>query len=197
MPGQRHRGYAGRGEHDHRERARARQTDEDLRADFVLGPGRLPDGSAKAKLPGVSIDNAAYNVVCGNLVRGNAGSGVKMVRTAVRNLVGHNLVLDNNRGRSDAFHFFGIELGAAAADAPAEDLDFAPDFENVVFRNVIDGGHYAGLFLAPGCDRNDVFDNTIHGVAAFAVESLAAGQNPAVNNLSNAPSRGLPLPPGR
>ena len=42
---------------------RNRQTDEDLVADFILGAGRLEDGSSTAKLPGISIDNSAYNIV--------------------------------------------------------------------------------------------------------------------------------------
>ena len=46
---------------------RNRQTDEDLEADFILGAGRLPDGSSTAKLPGISIYNyiqmTFYNII--------------------------------------------------------------------------------------------------------------------------------------
>ena len=108
-------------------------SDEDLWRDFIAGFGRMPDGSAVAKVPGLSLDNAAYNVVYANEINGNYGGGVKMVRTAYFNLVGLNTIVDNNAGRSDRFHFFGVEFGAAPADVPVPDLDFTPSRGNVLF----------------------------------------------------------------
>ena len=42
---------------------RIRQTDEALELDFVLHAGRMADGSANSKVPGISLDNAAYNMI--------------------------------------------------------------------------------------------------------------------------------------
>jgi len=164
-------------------------SDEDLKRDFVAGFGRLADGSAAAKVPGLSLDNAAYNLVYGNEVLGNYGGGIKMVRTDYFNVVGLNTLVDNNRGRSDRFHFFGIEMGAAKADAPAADLDFAPSQGNIVFSNLIRGPHYAGVFFAKGSDRNDLFDNSIFGATNWAIESAVRQDNATLNNLTNLPSR--------
>lgn len=165
---------------------RNRQTDQDLEMDFVLGAGRMEDGSAKAKLPGVSLDNTAYNILENNIVTGNYGGGIKMVRTAVRNLISENIIRDNNMGQNDVYHFFGIEAGYAAADVETGDLDFAPDFENIICRNSITGNHYAGVFIGADCYVNDVFDNVIMEPGEFAVEAVSTKFNSIVNNISNA-----------
>lgn len=164
---------------------------EDLRRDFIADFGRLPDGAAVAKVPGLSIDNGAYNIVFANVITGNFGGGVKMVRTAYYNLVGLNSVTENNEGRSEKFHFFGVELGAARADVPVPDLNFTPSRGNIVFSNMIRGGHYAGVFFALGSDLNDVFDNTIFGASNWALESAARQNNSTLNNLTNLPSRNV------
>ena len=62
-------------------------SDEDLEADFVLELGRLEDGSSPAKLPGISLDNTAYNVIYNNVILENYGSGVKAVRSAFCNTI--------------------------------------------------------------------------------------------------------------
>lgn len=82
--------------------------------------------------------------------------------------------------------FFGVELGAASADAPAPDLDFTPSR-----GNVIRGGHYAGVFFAPGSDLNEVFDNAIFGASDWALESAHREDNTTLNNLTNLPSRNV------
>ena len=149
------------------------QPDADLARDSVLGAGRAPDGTSMAKLPGISIDNALYNEIFANHVTGNFGGGVKMVRTGLFNVIGVNVVTDNNLGENTKYHFFGIELGAASADQPAADLDFVGSSGNVISRNTIQGSHYSGIFLAPGSIQNDILDNGIAGVEAFAVESAS------------------------
>lgn len=172
---------------------RARQTDQDLENDFVLGAGRLTDGSSRSKLPGVSIDNSAYNIIYDNRVERNYGSGVKMVRTGIRNIISTNIIHDNNQGAGDTFHFFGIELGYAAADVEAANLDFVSDYENIVCRNLITGEHYAGIFLAEETYINDFFDNVILDAENWSMESLSQKFNSTVNNLSQTPSRGISL----
>jgi parallel beta-helix repeat protein len=170
---------------------RSRQSDHELDRDFVLVHGRMEDGSAKAKLPGVSIDNAAYNILLHNTVKANYGSGIKIVRTGARNLIGQNMVIDNNLGRNDRFHFFGIELGNAVTDVPEQkDLDFVADYENIVFSNIIHGPHYAGIFLAEDVYMNDFFDNVIIG-AKWSFESISNKHNNTLNNLTNIKSRGI------
>ncbi len=162
---------------------RRRQSDEDLEGDFIAQFGRIEDGSSPAKLPGISIDNAAYNIVIDNDVTHNYGSGVKMVRSAYRNIVMQNTVSDNNVGRSGDFHFFGVEIGyASTPDQPVKGLDFTASYENIICRNVITGNNYSGLYMAEECYCNDVFDNVILGSQFFAIECKSNQFNSIVNN---------------
>lgn len=167
------------------------QSDADLEFDYVLSYGRLPDGTSPAKLPGISIDNAAYNEVVFNNVDENYGSGIKMVRTAFYNLIGVNTVTDNNAGVNDLFHFFGIELGFAGPDAPDPDLDFTPSRGNEIFGNNIRGAHYSGIFFAQGSDQNNLFDNTIFYATDWGMESAIVQANITLNNLTNLPLRNI------
>ena len=159
---------------------RLRQSDEDLEADFVTAFGRLSDGSSPAKLPGISIDNSIVN----NNVTQNYGSGVKMVRSAYRNIIMENSVSDNNKGKSDDFHFFGIEIGhESTPDEPVKGLDFTASYENIVCRNIVTGSNYAGVFLAVESYCNDVFDNTILGSEWYAIECHSNMFNSMPNNI--------------
>ena len=163
---------------------RLRQSDEDLEADFVTTFGRLSDGSSPAKLPGISIDNSAYNTIVNNNVTQNYGSGVKMVRSAYRNIIMENSVSDNNKGKSDDFHFFGIEIGhESTPDEPVIGLDFTASYENIVCRNIVTGSNYAGVFLAVESYCNDVFDNTILGSEWYAIECHSNMFNSMPNNI--------------
>jgi len=158
---------------------RSRQTDKDLQLDFIWDFGRLPDGSAAAKLPGISLDNTMWNIIVKNTVKGNSGSGIKAVRTAAENIILENAVIDNNEGRSDVFHFFGIELGANMVSDHDGDtfLDYAPDYGNIVTRNVVTGRHYAGIFLAEKCRGNEIRDNTVVDYLHLTVEDISASRN--------------------
>lgn len=165
---------------------RNRQTDEDLIADFILGAGRLPNGASTAKLPGISIDNSAYNIVYNNIVTENSGSGVKMVRSGYRNIILSNSIIDNNAGQNEAYHGFGVELGhASTPDEPVIGLDFTADYENIVARNVISGHHYSGVYLAADTYCNDLIDNVIMDCGAFSVENFSTYFNSAVGNNTN------------
>lgn len=167
------------------------KTDEQLELDFVDAMGRLPDGSSPAKTPGISLDNALYNIVYANEVERNYGGGIKMVRTAYLNIVGLNTIIDNNEGASERFHFFGLELGAAPADVPVADLDFTPCRGNILFGNTIRGSHYAGIFFGEGSTNNDAFDNTVFGAVRWALEQARPQPNSSLNNLTNLPSRNI------
>jgi hypothetical protein len=170
------------------------QSDRDLDADFVSGFGKGRDGYSNAKLPGVSIDNADFNVLTNNYIAGKYGGGIKMVRTAYYNIVGHNQVEANNSGANETFHFFGIEAGGAPSDIPANDLDFTASMGNIIYQNIISGGHYAGIQFCPECDFNDVFDNLIIHPEIWAIEQTSrSGKNIFINNFSLAPSRNANL----
>lgn len=165
---------------------RNRQSDEDLEKDFVIGLGRLEDGSSTAKLPGISIDNAAYVIITNNSVSKNAGSGIKMVRSGYRNVILCNVVSDNNAGQNDAFHGFGIELGhASKPDQVIKGLDFTADYENIIARNVISGQHYSGIYIGEGSYCNDLIDNVIMDCKEFSVENFSDLFNSAVGNNTN------------
>lgn len=177
---------------------RNRMSDEDLEADFILDQGRMADGSSPAKLPGISLDNTAYNTIYGNIVRDNYGSGIKAVRSAFSNTILCNQIIDNNRGASDTFHFFGIELSTDLnADEAVQGLDFTPCYENIIARNTISGGHYAGVFMGEDAFMNDIFDNTFMDCTDWAMESLSEKYNSPLNNMANMPTRGIELSNGQ
>lgn len=165
---------------------RIRQTDDDLKKDFVLDAGRMDDGSAKLKLPGVSLDNTAYDILENNIIINNYGGGIKMVRTAIRTLIIENIIKNNNIGQNDKSHYFGIEVGAAVADDKRTDMDFTPSYENIICRNIISGDHYSGVFIGEECYVNDVFDNVIMENRKFAIEAISQKFNSIVNNIPNA-----------
>ena len=75
-----------------------------LAEDSVLAGGRLPNGTAAEKVPGISLDNAIYSIVLENDLAHNFGGGVKMVRTGYFNAIGLNNVLDNNDGAGPGKH---------------------------------------------------------------------------------------------
>lgn len=177
---------------------RNRMSDEDLEADFILDQGRMADGSSPAKLPGISLDNTAYNTIYGNIVRDNYGSGIKAVRSAFCNTILCNQIIDNNQGVSDTFHFFGIELSTDLnADEAVQGLDFTPCYENIIARNTISGGHYAGVFMGEDAFMNDIFDNTFMDCTDWAMESLSEKYNSTLNNMANMPTRGIELSNGQ
>jgi len=163
---------------------RRRQTDQDLERDFVLGFGRMADGSAIAKVPGISMDNAARNYVLENVVRENAGDGIKMVRTCFQNVLMFNSLISNNQGQNDRFHFFGILLGSAQPDIESERgvLSFQPCHENIIAHNLIYGAHHSGVLLDRGCAHNAICENTIHGWRFGFIESAATQFNLTVPN---------------
>ncbi len=164
---------------------RGRQTDDDLRLDFVVHYGRMDDGTAKAKLPGISLDNTAYNILEDNLLINNYGGGIKMVRTTISTIVIKNIIKDNNRGQNDLFHFFGIEIGAASSDIENSVMDFTPSYQNIICRNIITGNHYSGVFIDEECYINDVFDNVIMDSQTFGVEAVSLKFNSIMNNTTN------------
>ena len=139
------------------------QSDDDLRHDFVLHFGRLADGSAVSKLPNISLDNAAYNIIARNAISNAAGDGIKIVRSGFRNIFCLNSITDNNRGENSVFFFSGVLLGSAGSDVENDmsGIDAFPSIENIVFGNTIYGAHKAGVCIDKGSVYNDIYDNMI------------------------------------
>ena len=168
-------------------------------AESELSPARetnevesgLADGTPAAKLPGISLDNALYNVLFENDIAENYGGGIKLVRTGLFNVIGMNTLRDNAMGMSSIIHFFGIELGAAPADLSTRELAITPSRGNLIFSNIIRGHYYAGIFFGDGSDQNNVFDNVIMDATCWALESVRLLENTAMNNLTNLPSRNI------
>ena len=175
---------------------RAGHSDGNLKSDYVLEHGRMPDGTAKAKVPAISLDNALYNIVLGNTIGKNYGGGIKCVRSGFYNVIGDNLIEDNNRGKNDTFHFFGIELGAAPAEEDLGESDACPSAGNIVCKNRVLGNHYTGIFFGDGCVQNDVRENTIRGASPYALESVCEQENYVSRNASDAPSVNVPVKGG-
>ena len=171
---------------------RYRMTDEDLTRDFIGEFGRLEDGSSPAKLPGISLDNSSYNTIYNNLILENYGTGVKAVRSSYRNTILCNEITDNNRGVSDTFHFFGVELATDMnADEEVKGLDFTPCYENIIARNTISGAHFSGIFYGVDAYVNDSFDNVIMGATDWGIECLSNKFNSVLNNMSDRGNNGI------
>lgn len=164
---------------------RSQKSDEDLARDFVLQFGRCNNGSAKAKLPGISIDNSGFCYIFSNQIVLNYGSGIKTVRTGIGNIIAENSILSNNQGHNDTFHFFGIEFGSAPGDVEASDINFIGTCLNVIARNIISNEHYSALFIPPDCFHNLVCDNIMLRPLFFSIESIEINKtNQFLNNFS-------------
>lgn len=180
---------------------RADQSDNDLRHDLVLGWGRLADGSSVSKLPAISLDNAAQNIILRNIVRDSGGDGLKMVRTGLRNFVLFNVFTDNNRGHNSRLHFFGVLLGTAPlepelAQTPiaTHTLDFLPAIENIVAGNIIEGTHWSGILLDHDASFNDIYDNMVRHYRHLPLEQATNRYNSMVGNSWQTTTNSLPQP---
>lgn len=154
---------------------RGQQHEIELGIDFVNEMGLMPDGSSKAKLPGISLDNAAFTRIENNHIECNWGDGVKMVRAAYASSITHNLIENNNRGVNDRFHYFGVLIGVAARQHPEQD-DFA-SCNNQVIENDILGSHFAGIHLMLGVSGNIIKQNHIAGATYAAIEDHVMSGN--------------------
>ena len=107
-------------------------------------------------------------------------------------------IIDNNQGARDNIHVFGSELSTdRSADEAVQGLDFTPCYENIIARNTISGGHYAGVFMGEDAFMNDIFDNTFMDCTDWAMESLGEKYNSTLNNMANMPTRGIELSNGQ
>ncbi|OQK16698.1 hypothetical protein AU255_01975 [Methyloprofundus sedimenti] len=154
---------------------RGLQHEVELGIDFVSEMGLMDDGSSKAKLPGISLDNAAYTRVENNHIECNWGDGVKFVRAAYASTIANNLIENNNRGVNDRFHYFGILVGVAERQHP-EQYDFA-SCNNRITANVILGAHFAGIHLTDKVTGNIIEKNRVKGATFESIEVHALSGN--------------------
>lgn len=167
------------------------ESDAVLQKDLIADWGRLDDGTPVSKEPGITLDNALYNLVFNNNVVENYGGGIRLARTGLFNLIGLNTVRDNALGGSDYRHFFGIELGLAQIDSTPHSSQSVPARGNLIFSNLVRGPHYSGIFFGDGSDENTVFDNVVMDCSRWALEASRPMPNFTVNNLTNLPSRNI------
>jgi parallel beta-helix repeat protein len=140
----------------------------ELHTDLVGALGFMEDGSSKSKLPGVSLDNAAYTRIEDNCIEGNWGDGVKFVRSVYGCTVARNHIANNNRGMNDRFHFFGVLVGVAKRQHP-DQYDF-PSCHNRIVENDIIGKHHAGIHLMHTTTGNLVQNNMIVDASFAPIE---------------------------
>ncbi len=159
---------------------RGLQHDVELTEDFVARMGLMPDGSSKAKLPGISLDNAAYCRIQNNQIEKNWGDGVKLVRAVHGCTIADNLICHNNRGINDRFHFFGVLLDAAKRQHPQQS-DFACCCNRIVGNDIV-GTHYAGIHLLHGAVGNQIRGNRIVGATCMPIEDHSGVSNRIADN---------------
>lgn len=149
---------------------RRKQTNADLDRDFVGMFPRLSDGSSPIKLPAISIDSSGQIQVLYNIIKDNAGGGIKMVRAGYQNLLYKNIIENNNFENLFA-HFFGIELGSATLDYNDNCLFPLGSFQNIIVENSIYGSHHEGIRLDHiSCDNN-IKENIIKDYIIHAISN--------------------------
>lgn len=133
---------------------------------------------------GIVLDNAAYNIIQNNTVLNHTGDGINLMRASVRNLIFENIIKDNNRSKDEQNYYYGIALNVENENN-WYDVDVSPEYENIICRNVINGGHYAGVYLAEECSTNDFFNNVILDPIMYSIESDSTKYNSVINNTSD------------
>lgn len=104
-------------------------------------------------LPGVSIDNGIYNIVDNNIVRENGSAGIKIVRAGYGSIIVNNTCYDNNTKVNSIKGNLGIAIEVEPVDPIKEAeyvniLDASGSDANVVYNNVVYGGHYQGIAVS-------------------------------------------------
>lgn len=125
---------------------RAKVGEFEARVDFIEGVPVLEDGSSVCKLPAISLDNAALNLLRKNRITRNYGGGVKTVRTAIWNRIEDNDIIGNAHAGHilDKYHFHGVcllglkNLGGEFTGEAETRADLEQSFLNVVYNNNID-----------------------------------------------------------
>ncbi len=145
---------------------RKNMSEDEIKADFIADYPLLNDGSSSMKLPGVSIDNGACNLLQGNDIICNYGGGIKMVRSAFFNIITSNNIINNGQGDNRYSLFAGVTiLGVGAINNEFTEyknmlLDFHPSLNNRIKGNIIKQQWQA--FYEDRASQGNLFDgNTI------------------------------------
>ena len=171
-----HNNFKGNGSRQH-------QSDASLQQEQLLSFGKMTDGTSVAKLPAIALDNAAYNLLLENTIQQNRGDGIKLVRTAFRNILIFNTILDNNQAQNSKFLFSGINVGYTANTLQEEgNHDFIPSVENIVAANTLYGAHYAGINLEMDVTFNDIYNNLIYKFRNVPIADNSKRFNSLVDN---------------
>ncbi len=156
------------------------QSDKELNEDFVVDEDMLDDGTNAVKLPGVSMDNAAFCHVKGCLIENNFGDGVKLVRADYCCTVSGNTIVGNGKGYSKGHPFYGVQAGNDLRQHKNQ-FDF-PSYGNVITENNILGPHISGVRLKAGTMSNKVYNNTISGAVMSPVSGSKFPWNSVYDN---------------
>lgn len=165
---------------------RASLSKAEIKADFIEHHPLLLDGSSSCKLPAMSIDNGAFNIIEGNKIYQNYGGGIKMVRTGVANIICNNMIMDNGIGVNEYFkHYHGITMlgmgsGKTEFKPENQNLDFLPSSKNIISENIFIGitQHHA-VYAGPVCPDNFIFktNSYLHNVSSPISENLFLSKN--------------------
>lgn len=144
--------------------------------------------SKEGGLPGVSIDNGIYNIIDGNNIHDNACNGIKLVRTALGNVIVNNICVNNSYSTGGSA-CAGISIEPVEVEAGNLGyLDgFGSDY-NVVVNNTVSLGHDFGIMVsndsATGkCVGNIVKYNFLQKGYAHATVDFASVDNVVRDNI--------------
>lgn len=149
-----------------------------------LKENNIDGNGSGATQAGIVLDNSAYNIIQNNTVLNHTGDGINLMRASVRNLIFENIIKDNNRSKDEQNHYYGIALNVETENN-GYDVDVSPEYENIICRNIINGSHYAGIYLAKECSTNDLFDNIILDPVMYSVESNSIKYNSVMHITSD------------
>lgn len=147
------------------------------------------NNSQSGGLPGVSIDNSIYNIIDNNNIHDNACNGIKLVRTALGNVIVNNKCSNNNR-KTDSLVHAGISIEAeVVAESDIGHLDGYGSDCNIVIGNRIEAGHTYGLMISNDTDTGRSTGNVImYNYYAPSYEygnvDFSTGNNTIVNNYN-------------
>lgn len=156
---------------------RAALSREEIKADAIEQYPLLPDGSSSCKLPAISIDNGALNIIDSNVIFRNHGGGIKMVRSGIANIVVGNTFMDNCLGVNEHFRaFHAVTLLAMGSETEFDpdytNLDFMPSKGNIISRNLFSGElTYMALYAVPGCVENAFSDDNVCSQQAISPQN--------------------------
>lgn len=147
--------------------------------DFIKGTPKMPDGSSFIKLPAISLDNSAFNIIKDNNIFLNYGGGIKCVRTAICNRFDFNHIIDNAvSGQSlGNYYFQGIALlglgneGGEFSEEIDVKLNFSNSEFNIIVKNYI-SGHASEIYCQNGSEINFFNCNTIGKSMGFEKEII-------------------------